>query len=407
MSTRDYATNGQFVLNKLSVFSKDANGEDEIEWDLIPSYIECSLFESIYDQTMSGYVAVLDSLNVVDLLPLYGNERIEIEFHTAGSDNVIEYKGRIYKVSERTQVTEKTSGHILRFVSDAMILSERIFVQQGIQDTPDNVVRWLYDTYLTPETEPKPLHTQTGMYVIPYTFGTLHPLEAIAIVSRGCAAADYTHGYMFYENNQEFRFETIESMYQKDPVARYYSAHHGMYDDVKNRVAETFERVQKVIFDEENSLLDRMHDGTHGSDHVFFDLVTKQVVNHHYRKEDYYLETASLGDTPHKKTIDPGTDITFLSYVNNTIDSTIDDVISRMAKIQSETFRAYITVFGDSALKAGNVLDVYLPRLNTAPEEMTSVFEGKVLIAALRHTITKDMYMQEIEIVKDSYNVRN
>lgn len=404
MTQSSYQSNGQYVLTKLSVFVKSEVDETETEWNLLPSFIECSLFEALNDQTMSGYVAVLDTVNVFDFLPLYGNERIELEFHTAGAeDYAIEYTGYIYKITDRVRVTDQTMGYIIRFCSEASILSERVYTQKGFEDTADNVVKAIYDEFLSGETK-KQLTVQPAQEISTYTLGTLHPLDAIAVVINGVTATDGTTGYIFYENNKEYRLDTLQTLYQQEPKNKYTSAHHGKFDDVKNRVAEVFERVQNIVYMDENSFLDRMQDGVHGSDHVYFDLIRKQAVNHHYNRDDEFDKTKSLGDRPTKKKLDDGTDVLYISYVNDTLDTTKDLVISRMTKIESESFKATITVFGDSNLKVGDLLDVYFPRLNNNQEEVATAYEGKVLISAIRHTITKDKYMQEIEVIKDAYN---
>lgn len=399
-----YAGNGQYVLTKMSLFSIEDEVENETEWDLMPSFLELSLFESVFDQTMSGYVTVRDTVGMADLFPLYGDERIEVSFHTAGSeDSLIEYVGKVYKVSQPARVNEHTTGYIIRFCSEANLLSTRRFVQKGYQDTADRVVEDIYRKHLR-GSDDKPLETLPAKGIESYTFGFMNPLEAISVAAKTPVASDGTRGYIFFENHESFMFTTLEHLYTQEPVARYTNQLAGVYDDVKQRAREQFESIQDITYDRENSYLDRLKDGLHGSDNVYFDLVTKQVVNYHYNKEQYFDETRSLGKRPYKHKIEDSSDIVNVNYVAGTGQYALNEVLNKMRRVESEEFMATITVFGDSKLKTGDVLEVYFPRMNDDQEERQSTVEGKVLIGAIRHTITQSQYMQAIELLRDAYN---
>lgn len=402
MST--YKGNGQYVLGKLSLFTKKGDTEEELEWNILPSFVEASLFESLDDVTMSGYVAVIDTFNMTDILPLYGNERVEVEFHTAGNEqSPITYTGYVYKISQKFRVTEHTMGYAVHFSSEAALLSERSLIQRGFKSTVSDAVRIIYDRYLKGSTR-KPLNAQQTRGVQTYTLGAVKPLEGISILSRDGRGTDATSGFIFYENNQEYVFRSLQSLYQQEPIARYRTRLAGQYDDVSQRVQEQFESVQDITYNEENSFLDRIVDGLHGSNHHYFDIVTKEIVNNRYVKNEQFDRNKSLGQNPDKKDLGAGDDVTFLNYSSDNLMLSMDEVNNMMKKIESETFKAEITVFGDSTLKVGDVLEVYFPRLNENQDSISTVYEGKVLIDSIRHTITATKYIQEIGVRKDSYN---
>lgn len=405
MNASNYSANGQFVLTSLILFTKQSkNSSDEVAWDLTTAYTECSLFESIDGEAMSGYVVVLDSINLNDVLPLYGNERIEVSFHTAGADQYpIEYTGFVYKVSERIRLSEHSMTYKISFTSEEFLKSERTFVQTGYVETNDRIAYDIYRTFMRSERN-KPFISDKTLGVSEFTFGAVKPIEAINILTRDSVATNGNLGYLFFENNESFNFVSIQSLYQQEPSARYTNRLAGYYDDVKQRAIEQFESIQDIKYYEENSFLDRINDGLHGSDHVYFDIVTKQTVVHHYNKSDKFDKTKSLGEIANKKEIDDAHDVMYLGYVSDTLNRTPFEVDSKMKLVESTMFKALITVFGDSRLKAGDVLEVYFPRLQVDQETLRNIYEGKVLISAIRHTFTPDQYMQEIEVIKDAYN---
>ncbi len=403
MNSNNYSANGQFVLSSLMLFMKRTeNSNEEVAWDLSKSYLECSLFESI-DELMSGYVVVLDSVNLNDLLPLYGLERIELTFYTAGADQYpIEYTGVVYKVSERIRISDHSSGYKISFTSEEFLKSERTFVQTGYVDTADRIAYDIYRTFMRTERN-KPFISDSAVGISEYTFGSMKPIESINVLTRTAVATNGNLAYLFFENNEAFNFVSLQSLYQQQPVARYTNRLAGHYDDVKQRAIEQFESIQDIKYYEENSLLDRLNDGLHGSEHVYFDIVNKQLVTHHYRKSDKFDKLKSLGEIPDKKDIPDGHDVMYMNYVADTLNRTPFHMETRMKLVESTMFKAFITVFGDSRLKAGDVLEVYFPRLQV-DQDQKNIYEGKVLISAIRHTFTPDQYMQEIEIIKDAYN---
>lgn len=400
MST--YAGNGQYVIEYVKLLIKDENTDEMMEWNLLPFMVEVSLFEDIMNP-MSGYIAIMDSFNFNELLPLYGNEIFQISFHTAGNEtNKIEYEGRVYKISEKHRITEHTSGYTIRFFSECSLLSKRSFVNSGYRAEPNKIVESIFSRYLR-DRSTKPLVTQQTKGIGQYTFGTQDPLEAISVISRRTQGTDNTIAFVFYENNQEFRFESIQTMYQREPVASYSNTQSGVYRDVKKRFEEQFESYQDIEIFEENSLLDRLMDGLHGSNHGFFDLKEKSFTNFTYRKNERFDPQKSLGEIPDKKFIEGGQDTQSIKYYSDFTQQFFTEVDSLMKRKESETFKAKVSVFGDSSLKAGDVIYLVVPNWNTDQENIKTMFQGNVLIGSIRHTLTRDHYTQALGVMKDSY----
>lgn len=399
-----YASNGQYVLEEVKLFAKDLNTDDELEWNLIPTMYEISLFESIIKGPMTGYIAIQDSFNINELLPLYGEERIELSFYTAGNeDNPIEYQGLVYKVSEKHRISEHTSGYKIMFCSESALLSKRRFTNRGYKDVSSNVVQQIFDGMLVDRSE-KRLEVSETKGVQTYSFGALEPLEAISIVSRRASSTQDDVGYVFYENNREYRFVPLQELYQQDPVAEYTNTQAGVYKDVKQRAQEQFESYQSIEINEENSFLDRLMDGVHGSNHAFFDIVNKTFVNYHYKKNERFDDTKSLGSMPDKKPVGNGQDTQSIVYHSDQSELTLNEVQGYMKKKESETFKALVSVFGDSTLVAGDVIYLVVPNWNVDQENVKTMFQGKVLIDSIRHTLTKDQYTQTLGVRKDSYD---
>lgn len=98
-----YKAPGQYSLDKFSVFITDEASNEEDELDFRQVFFDITLYESIFDIVMSGNASIIDTENMKDRLPLYGNERIEIEWHTAGNEeNPIKFTGQIFKIEPKS-----------------------------------------------------------------------------------------------------------------------------------------------------------------------------------------------------------------------------------------------------------------------------------------------------------------
>lgn len=398
-----YTSSGNYELSKLVLRVEDASPENNtgLSWDLRPFMVEASLFESIENVTMSGYVTIVESFNINDVLPLYGNEIIELEFNTAGSDHAVTYTGRVYKVTDRHRISEHAMGYVIKFVSEASLLSQRTFVNRGFKSTICEMVNTIYGSKLSGSVE-KPLSLEKTKGIHTYTIGEQKPLEAILWLSRQAKAKDDNSGFVFFENHDEFVFSSLQTLYSRPAVAKYHSGHSGVYSDVKKKHEEEFERLQDVEMFENNSILDRFMEGVHGSEHMYFDLIEKRVTKHSYDNETEYNPEKSLGEIVNKKKVERGRDLLRLRYVSG--DQYIRDEVQNLMTIkQSEMFKGRIVVYGDSKLLAGDIIEVNFPVWTSYEKDLKSAFSGKVLVSGIRHLLTQSGYTQNILVRKDAY----
>lgn len=398
-----YSANGHYVLTELVL------EHEKGEVNLFPVMVSMNLYESIVDGMMSGDLSVIDSINMAELIPLYGNEKIRIGFHTSGNEqNPVEFTGILYKVSPKHRITEHSTGYTINFCSPSSINSERTFVQHGYEGTADQIVSSIYSGYLAGEGDTKPLLTSSAKGTLKYAFGALTPIECIGIISQKAVSGSGDHSYVFFENVHEFVFKPLQELYTQQPVAAYSYQNASTYMNVDDRHEEQFESIQAIQMMDENSFMDRVMDGLHGSSHYHFDLVSKEYLDGsdvHYSKAEWYNPSKSLGEKADMHAIDPSLDVVYLTYGGGPDSKMMhrDAIESRMKRREAEMFKANITVFGDSKIRCGDVVDVFIPNLNIDQENLKSVYSGKVLIGAVRHAFTQSQYLQTFLIQKDAY----
>lgn len=396
----NYQNLGQYTINYLNLKFKTSDGSDG-ELDLSKIFVSIDLYESIFDKTMSGSISLIDAFNLQDILPLYGGESIELSLETNGSDTPIDYKGIIYKVSEKHRISEHASGYILYFISEESIKAELQATHIAMEDQISNIVNRVFNKRLKTEKQLRVIET-TGIHR--FVFGNHKPFESIDILSKYAYSNQGDHGYFFYEDNQQFNFVPIEYLYQQEPVRSLTYKNAGIYKDADQKVIESFDGIQDIVVLEENSYLDRIMDGLHGLTAYRFDIQSKSYQKVEYDKEKFFKRNKSLSDIPHKKSVDG--DYQSLISMRYSVGLNIplkNTVNSRMKKIEMETVRVEITIFGDSTICCGQTVDVRLPNWNIDQANLKNSIDGKYLMGQMHHQFTSTKYMQTIMLYKDGY----
>lgn len=400
--------NGQYILNKLSLFYKISPDSDtEREIDLSHAFISVDVYESIWNQVMTGAISIIDSSNIVDLIPLYGNERIELSFATIGIEkHPIEYKARIYKISDKHQMTEHSFGVTLYFMSEEGLNSQRTFVQKGYEQLESSaIVSDIFDTMIkvqTPNAKPLVITDTNGLRT--YTFGSLKPFEAISIICNESVSSNDEAGYLFYEDNKQFNFVPLEKMYQQDSVVDYYSRTAGMYQDVTQKAVETFSSIQGIKVIEETSMMDRLLAGQQGTTVLQFDLLSKQLQTVNYTREQFYSADKSLAKLPFKTKVDYSpNDVVIMKYSDDPQVDLAIAVRNKTKRIELDSLRCEIQTFGNSAVRVGTVCTAEIPNWNKAPNVIKNQLSGKFLITELHHNLSNTQYKQTLMIQKDAW----
>ena len=194
-------------------------------------------------------------------------------------------------------------------------------------------------------------------------------------------------------------------MYTQDPIKEYRSRNRGMYDDVDQRTQESHTTVQDLRLMEENSYLDRIMEGQHGSRFMRFDLSSKTLEVYDYDKEKEFDPEKSLGVSAFKKEMKPHYESKVSIRYGNSPKIMLDKMSQGIAdRIEINTIRAEIIVFGDSMLRSGQCLNVNLPIWNQDQQEIGDRLTGKFLMSEIHHQIThEEKYIQTIMIQKEAY----
>ena len=402
-----YYENGQYDLNKLLILTNEA---EPIQLDIRAVLNDMTIYESIYNNVISGNVTIVESANLIREHALGNYEKIKIEFNTSSVEQPTTVNAIIYKVSKPFRMSEHASGHTLYFASEESFnsVAEKVFT--GHEGVISDTVQVLYDTVKRKD-ETKEIKITKTKNIENYLFTGDAVFEAIDMMAEAAVSEADDAGYIFYEDLDNFNFLPLEELYQREPVIEYAYKNSSVFDDVKKtRTEEAFNSYQDFEIMDYNSYSRKLQDGEYGGAWGNFSLSQKQLTVYNYSIMNNFNYAKSLGIPPLNLPNGWGNNFSNklgLTYTSMFGTKFVPTVNGRMVKLRAANFVVSIGVFGDSTLRVGNTCIANIPNWSSNGMQPTGpdrdIYSGKFLIAEIKHVFDQKLYTQRIKIIKDAY----
>ena len=284
--------------------------------------------ESIYLPFVSATMVIVDSVGVLQGLPIQGMEKVKFSVKTNIREEEFEYNLRIWKVANRYAQQNK-QVYTLALVSEEAIVNETIRVNQRLQGNPESIVKKLLQEELYIST-PKPVNSEGSLFEVSYLPTRERPFDIIAklihksVSPKAKWSNDNTSepdeveitsspdkkakeirgsgGFFFWENYRGYNFFAVDSMCADDESDlksdKYNVQEWGPYvergvnasDDGDNRFT-----IESSIFSSDLDLMNGLRRGQYGSRIVFFTQSTGEYDEYDYVLEKTYDNMAHLG----------------------------------------------------------------------------------------------------------------
>ena len=284
--------------------------------------------ESIYLPFVSATMVIVDSVGVLQGLPIQGMEKVKFSVKTNIREEEFEYNLRIWKVANRYAQQNK-QVYTLALVSEEAIVNETIRVNQRLQGNPESIVKKLLqeELYIS---SPKPVNSEGSLFEVSYLPTRERPFDIIAklihksVSPKAKWSNDNTSepdeveitsspdkkakeirgsgGFLFWENYRGYNFFAVDSMCADDESDlksdKYNVQEWGPYvergvnasDDGDNRFT-----IESSIFSSDLDLMNGLRRGQYGSRIVFFNHSTGEYDEYDYVLEKTYDNMAHLG----------------------------------------------------------------------------------------------------------------
>ena len=208
----------EFDLQEAIIFSVDGVALNLLN-DV--NLISINIFEDIFKNGISGSIIFADTNNMIENLPIVGQEIFAFKATTPGlNDDNIDFTENpfiIYKVERSEDVSVSANIVELLFVSPESITNYRRRISKSYTDTIDNIV----DDVLTNELL---INTNKNIEIEP-TVGNRkiiapnsNPFKFIEKLSREAISKNYggSPHFLFFENKNGFHFKPLQTLYEQD-----------------------------------------------------------------------------------------------------------------------------------------------------------------------------------------------
>ena len=208
MSRIPYET-GDFRLKSLTITTNNGKGavvgSDQL--------VSIDVYEDLTKPTMYAVLVMLDLVNLIEKLPIIGEEKIEIEVETPGITSPSTFKFRCFKISNIHPLdNSKGLTYFLHCVSEEHLLNSHV-KRDFMSGLVSNMVERIVTTDLATQ---KQFYFDTTKGIETIVFPNLKPLASIDFLrQRAVSAEDPTSPYVFFENQYGFNFSTIKGLFKK------------------------------------------------------------------------------------------------------------------------------------------------------------------------------------------------
>ena len=440
----DYDLNHVFLHNHLKEIT-----------DIKKMMIELNVFESIFNNALTGSLVITDAQNLIAKLELNGTERISFKLSTPGAldnrntiDASVEtgHPFYVYKITDRRQIAPGTNLYTLHFGSREFMRNLRTKVSQAYNgNIAYQVIKILTDeSYLDSKKEIS--YEPTGNVnniVVP----NMRPFDAINMIAKKTLPEKSDGvGYYFYETTKGMYFRSWDNMCsvkgrhnRKTKQIFRYMPMNVNDETIDDKMNHDYQSVESYRF------VNNFHDiaantalGTYAHKAITYNLFDKSydesIYNYEidymrskhtdqtadrFAKEKYAVAAESIVDTDDKKISEyPDSRVSlqattqFLHDEDKAARYGLDVKQDGVKFIQGESIKnsiiygttLHMVVKGQSYLEPGDIIEFKLISVDEKnPDgEEDPQYSGRYVITKIRHQVNATKYTNAIECVKDS-----
>ncbi|MDD4242727.1 MAG: hypothetical protein PHG08_00305 [Bacilli bacterium] len=385
--------------------------------------LEMNIYEDIFSNYITGTITVSDSIDLVNYLPLVGEERLEISYKTPGmsdKDGLVSNIFYVYKISDRGLVKEKNQVYVIHFMSEEAFSDLHVKISKAYKGVLSEIAKSVFsdgDALGAREEVANKLvveKTDNSFAVVVPTWSpikTLNWLAARSINKNGVA------NYVFYQDSFNYNFISIDQLMSKDPKIVFWDTTlnvRQLQDVYKGEDISAYNIVRQSTNDLAFDISTKMMTGVFSSTMINCDLLNRSINIQEFDYIDSFDKSNHLNKYPtNSSKVMRNPHSCVVMYVNH--HQMFDNIESdypekwllqrRSLTRQIDSYRTEIVVAGRTDYKCGTVVDY---RFNTVRSHDTDdeaeelLNKGNYLIAAINHRIAKNEHECIIQLVKDS-----
>jgi hypothetical protein len=404
----------------VSVRKAEIVSQNGLYQDIRPQILNIHVYEDLFSPFISGIVIIKESLDLINLFPLVGEEILNLEISTPSLPKSFRGEFHIYKLSEREVLGDKNVVYTLHFISKEAVIDLNKKISRGfggkISDIATTIIR-----------EPNiGLETIKNILVEPTSNSTKYvsnfwsPVKNINYLCDNAVNTNGSPSFLFFENREGFNFISLETLYTPDVLQTFVNDKYSRdtragVGSIKN-IDEDFKRILEIRVPVAFDYMDRVRNGMNASNMILYDFTKKQYSVKSFDMLRNYDEQRHLNQFPliSNNNIRRGDSLLinatkYFGNFNGFGDVTNTNILQKRISLlkQAEAVKIEIVVPGRVDYTVGKKVTLNLPRLEPTTkldnDIQDKIFSGTYLIAAINHYIDKEKHECHMELIKDSF----
>jgi hypothetical protein len=188
--------------------------------DITGIYEEISIYDSLFMPVMSGNILIRDSIGLSSKLFFDGSESLLINIVKDENSDIGNFKKafRIYKQSERKNISLNDEAYVLSFVSDELIYSDQQKVNQSYEFTYSEIVEKIMIDYLKISDNNKGGFYDKTVGLKKLVIPNLTPIEAIQWCAKRAVDEQQSPNFLFFQNLTGYNFASLSKLLTKEDI---------------------------------------------------------------------------------------------------------------------------------------------------------------------------------------------
>lgn len=410
----------------------------------ITSYVlSIDLYESLFDNTISGQIEIRDTSALPEFLPLVGIEVIFIEFsiNYLGEEVIFTRAFRLRRLADQTFPKNEERSYTLELVTQEFIesLSSRI-IKTYTNEVCSNAIYDIMKTRLKiPDSDIRMLEPTDGNVTV--TIPNYTPLQVINFLTNLSLTRKRPSesNFVFFQTLEGFHFVSLQTLLQGPVVAS--------YEVNANKVTGASQISEKdayntIIALQQEQSFDLAYDISTGvlrSKMLHIDFFARKWNEEDSRYTETFKQTTHLDKYPfYPENFDQSVSRNVkifivpsnISTANSKYIASVGDVPSQQRLYEAIVLRnrqmreilhlrTILDVPGQPGLRAGSIINLNYPSSRdlqdvsnnpaaTPPTGPTPYYSGKHLVTSVRHKLSRTgqatmEYRMHLEAVRDSF----
>lgn len=413
---------GNVSIRKLEIYTAS-----NFMFDVTNQTISIEMYEDIFAPFISMQLVLRESLDLINNLPLTGEETMVVEIATPTfdkPDHVIKNTFYLYKISGQTAVTDRNIVYIIHAISAEAMVDMNV----KLSKTYDGNVGAIAERIIKDElmAKQKNYFCEQTKNNTKYTSNFWSPARNLNFLAAQAQNVNGNSNYVFFENRIGFNFISLDYLYQINPYQAFTNDDYIREVTQNGTVLQNIDReYQKILDFKVGTTFDSMKNlqsGMYASKLFSYDLTRKkyEVLDHFeydvFTKKPHLNKGRPFSNTRLMASTNLLMNETKHTGAQNSYGDTSNTNFQQLRNSSMQLLRSMkvqIRVFGRTDYTVGQKVFLKIPRTSVInkddPESPTNPlgvydqwYSGFYLVTAINHTFTREDHTCVMELCKES-----